>query len=362
MHAAINALCLGNRSGTGRYTEGLINGFVELADREVRLSVFIPSHFPISPKWWRTTQVRFYSIPIPTAWHRVVWEQWFSQGWLKKLKPDLLHSPAFVVPLFRRGPYRQIITIHDLAFLRFPQTLPAGRRRYLAIAATRSMRLADAIITDSRAIQREVQEQVNRPEKVAAVPLGVNPALFHTHPTLEDEKILESLGVQRPYFLFAGTIEPRKNLSRILSAYLQARREGVKPNLVIAGRLGWKHDTIPLYQEGVVGVGFVTDAKLAALYRHAESLLAPSLYEGFDLPVVEAAACGTPVICSDIPVHHELFGEEGRYISVEDEEGWKKAFISPDNWNPSSRAGEIRGWTDAARDLLECYRRVIVSD
>ena len=224
------------------------------------------------------------------------------------------------------------------------------------------MRLADAIITDSRAIQHEVQEQVNRPEKVVAVPLGVDPALFHSHPTLEDEAILKSLGVQKPYFLFAGTIEPRKNLSRILSAYLQARREGVKPNLVIAGRLGWKHDTIPLYQEGVVGVGFVTDAQLAALYRHAESLLAPSLYEGFDLPVVEAAACGTPVICSDIPVHHELFGEEGRYISVEDEEGWKKAFISPDNWNPSSRAGEIRGWTDAARDLLECYRRVIVSD
>ncbi len=220
---------------------------------------------------------------------------------------DVLHSPSFICPLWS-GHTRHVLTIHDMtSFSRPDQHIALRGSNVYRAAVRRSIRRADLVIVPSRHTQRTVYEHLpGLPrDHVHVVANGVGePFRPVARKTCEDTA--RRLGLPKHYVLAVGTIEPRKNLGRVLSAYRRvAERDAIAEDLVLCGRLGWKyHDVLeqlraPPLRGRVHQIGYVADADLPALYSQASAFLYPSLEEGFGFPPLEAMACGVPTISSD---------------------------------------------------------------
>ncbi len=359
MHVAINAVSITNRSGTGRYSWGIIHGFVQQKFSDIELSVLIPADFSIPQEWYGCSNIRFYSIAIRSAFHRILWEQIFLPERLNSLNPDIFHSPAFVAPVLRKIKARHVVTVHDLAFQKYSHTIPHMRRWYYPWFISHSLQLADMIITDSKFIADEINSLNITQSPIVPVHLAVDKEKFHPNTNPEDRAILDQYQLDSPYFLIVGTIEPRKNLSTILSAFQSALGSGLDADLVLAGRLGWMHTSAELAAHRVKKTGFVPEEHLPAFYRHAKALIAPSIYEGFDLPAVESIACGTPVLASSIPVHHEILGEKAVYVETLNESRWKEAFLDFNQETKMTINDIGRDWADVARDLYHYYSNIL---
>ncbi|MBD3265807.1 glycosyltransferase [bacterium] len=355
MHVAINALSITNQSGTGRYTWGLIHGLANPRKPQLRLTVFIPNDFVIPNDWAVEDNIRFISIPIRSPLHRIFWEQYSLPTFLRKLKPDILHSPAFISPVIFSTPVRHIITVHDLAYKKYAKTIPFLRRVYYHWAIPKSMQQAHTVFTDSVSIAREIQDLPYAPKRLIPLPLGVFHLQYQPEATDKDLAILQQHAIQKPYYLFVGTQEPRKNLSTLLQAYTHARHKGLQTNLVLCGREGWMLSDSMAQAPGIIRTGFVPDEHLPALYRHARMLIAPSLYEGFDLPTMEACACGTPVLASDIPVHREVLLNHAAFVEVNNIEAWSQALRKAETVLPPRCSEPIRTWSDVADELMLEY-------
>lgn len=358
MHVALNALCITNRSGTGRYAWGLIDGLLRLNEPDLFLSVCIPADFPLPPNWRESERVRFYSVPIASALHRIVWEQWCLPARLRRIKPNLLHSPAFIAPVLRAPNAIQAVTIHDLAFLRYPRTIPLPRRLFYRWIVPRSWRKAAAVITDSRTVAEELSALGENLQNIIPIHLGVDGERFSSIKKADDPAICQRYGLCESYLLFVGTREPRKNLPTLLSAYATARQLGFNHLLAVVGRYGWMEESFPDAQ-GVRWLGHIPDGDLPALYRGASAFLAPSMYEGFDLPPVEALACGTPVVASDIPVHREVLGGDAAFVPCCDAGAWADAIMQMDNPIKKPPTVTLRSWSDVAKNTLAVYRKLI---
>jgi len=360
MHAALNALCITNRSGTGRYAWGLIDGFIASRPANLFLSVLIPADFSIPDVWREAGFVSFYSIPIHSVLHRLVWEQLSLPGWLKDVEPDVLHSPAFIAPVLRQITVPQVVTVHDLAFMRYPRTIPFLKRYFYQWVIPLAWRKAGAVITDSQSVAAEISKSSYPPVRIQSVHLGVDSARFHPRSEQCDISILEKYGLTKPYLLFVGTREPRKNLDTVLKAFKIARSCGFSSDLVIAGRAGWMEDHDQMNIPGVKWLGHVNDKSLPALYRGAQAVLAPSIYEGFDLPSVEAIACGAQVIASDIDVHREILCDSAVYAFAYSVDQWINAIMNCRNKKPLVELN-VRDWTKVAQDTLKIYEELYSS-
>ncbi len=359
MHVAINALSITNRSGTGRYTWGLIHGFVKRNDPDLFLSVFLPSDFVLPKKWRNNSRIRFYSIPIGSTFGRIVWEQLFLPSFLRIIQPDILHSPAFIAPVFRRISPKQIVTIHDLTFRNYPQTIPLYRRKYYEFSIYRSIQYSDLILTDSQTIADELAAIFKPSKAITFVHLGVDRDTFHSMITPNDLSILELYEIEHPYFLTVGTKEPRKNLSTILQATEKARSGGLDMPLVLAGRVGWMQDVRELQRNGIRILDYVPEEHLPALYRNAHTFLAPSMYEGYDLPALESLACGTPVIASDIPIHREILKNNAFFVKVDHVDAWADALLQTSQDKKDSLDFMSREWSEVAKETYQVYRSIL---
>lgn len=282
---------------------------------------------------------------------------------------DLFHAPDFVVPPTLRRP--SLLTIHDLAFLRVPECAYPTLRVYLERVVPRAAARATKIIAVSENTRRDVIDLFAvDPDKVVTIPEGVDPS-FRPLPETEYGAPLERLGVERPFVLAVGTLEPRKNYVRLLEAFKVVHDRFSDLVLVIAGAPGWLYD--PIYQrlaelklnEHVI---FTTpkDADLVALYNAAQVFVYPSLYEGFGLPPLEALACGAPVACSKAASLPEVVGDAAvQFNPLSVEEIAHALCLLLDDGSLRSdlrRRGPARAaqysWPEAARKTADLYRQM----
>lgn len=289
---------IGARAGVGRYTKLLAEHLAPLRGKN-RLSLF---HFDFNQRGHSLTTgdtpVRSCRwMPgrfVQKAWKTVGWPpyDWFAGS------ADVFHFPNFIRPPLRRG--ASVVTIHDLAFLRFPETIEEKNLAYLKGQIEQTVRNSTAIITVSEFTAREARELLNVPEsKLHPIHSGLDPAL--QRPTPDATRALRKrLQLERPYLLSIGTFEPRKNYPFLIEIF--DHLEKFDGDLVIAGRRGWKYE--PIFEriarsprrDRIRVVEDLGESDLPALYGGAELFLLPSLYEGFGFPPLEAMACGTPAL------------------------------------------------------------------
>ncbi len=265
-----------------------------------------------------------------------VWRDVFLPRRLRRLGVELFHGPAFALPHDHRD-FASVVTIHDLVAFRHAETMPRGFAVYLRAQIRAALRRADRVIVPTAAVRDEIAEMApDAAARVRVVPHGVEPRFAAPaplippdSPTCEPEAphedagsphaILARHGIRRPFVLCLGNVEPRKNLVRAIQAFglartLTGRRDDLAVSLVVCGERGPRAGAIFAEAERIPAVerplfaGYVSDAEMPAILASAAVLLFPSLYEGFGLPILEAMACGVPVVTSDRGAMREVAG------------------------------------------------------
>ncbi len=302
MHVGINAQLLSisqnyRNGGISRYIRYLLN---ELAQRpgDHTYTVFVNGQ-EIIEQLGQHPHITYVAAPWPEEKPaaRVLWEQLTLPALVRQRRIDVLHSPANVRPELLPAHCASVITLHDLAFMRYPK-----------VFTIHSLRRATLIVTVSDSTRRDAQELVHiPPERLQTV----YPCIDERFSSERDEQALQALREKHRltggFFLYLGTLEPRKNIPTLIDAYTILRQKyAVREKLVLAGGKGWLYENIfeKIRQAGleadILFPGFVSDSEQALWYQAASVFVYPSLYEGFGLPVAEALACGTPVVTSKL--------------------------------------------------------------
>jgi glycosyltransferase involved in cell wall biosynthesis len=330
-------------AGIGRHTRELVGA--ALAARPDHDFVLMAGTAGLGERWAaEAARLRALAAPGRLALRPVpLSDDWMARIWHRLRLPlpatlitgplDLFYAPDFLLPPLA-GSVKRVITIHDLSFLRHPETFPAALRRYLEETVPRSARRADHVTTDSDATRRDVIELLGvPPEKVTTLHLGVSAAFSPSNPAgldprQERAQLCAAYDIPAgPYVLGVGTVQPRKNYGRLIEAVDLIRRE-TAIDLVIGGAPAWLSEPVVAAAQArpyVHLLGFVDDADLPALYRQAAVFAFPSLYEGFGLPPLEAMACGTPVVASTASSVPEAVGDAGVLVDPLDVQGWAEA-------------------------------------
>lgn len=304
---------IARRTGTENYSLRLIQAMLRL-DTPHRFVLYFrdqppPGLFPDHPR------VRQRVIPWPRLWTHTR----FALSLLLN-RPDVTFVPAHTLPLWLPGP--AVVTVHDLGYIYFPEAHPTLSRRYLDWSTRHSVRRATRVIVDSLATAQDLAAHYGVPESCIRL---VYPSVDESLAPVRDPQALATVRARyklpERYLLFVGTLQPRKNIARLVQGY--ARWRASLPScdvaLVLAGQQGWLFD--PEWTAGVEGVilpGYVHDADVAALYSGALALVFPSLHEGFGFPVLEAMRCGTPVITSNTSSLPEVAADAALLVNARD--------------------------------------------
>lgn len=364
------------QAGIGRIVRGQIEALVK-RNPGYDLRLFVAG--PITDNDRRAAPLPLHATPIDERnlvriWHRLDLPfprvEWFTGG-----KLDLFHATDFVLAPTRAR--RKVLTVHDLAFVHYPNAAMPSLHHYLNVVVPRSVQRADLVIADSHHTARDLTEQWQTPPERIAVVQG---AVDHDHfqPDADQSRqraVRERYAIgDRPFILALSRLEPRKNFARLIEAFAQARlTAGLPHRLVIGGGKGWLYDEIfrcvteLKLQEHVHFTGFIADADLPVLYSAAEFFAYPSLYEGFGLPIVEALACGTPVLTADNSCLPEAGGPGAYYVQAEDVESIAAGIVklaTNDALRAQLRTAGLAHaahftWERSAQQLLDAYARAL---
>ncbi|MBN1887777.1 MAG: glycosyltransferase family 4 protein [Thermoflexales bacterium] len=317
MHLVINASELGRqRGGNESYIAGLLEGLAALqpAPRVSLLTCQWPTPPRVPPIFQQLNLGPYRRLPF------FLWQQTRA---LRDLKADWYLANFFLPPLL---PCKGAVVVHDMSFKAHPDYFPRLVAWYMDWLTAWSARRAQCVLTGSEFSRRELLRFYPIDAgKVTVTPYGIGQEFRPVQSEAEREadlKALQRCGVAPPYILGLGNIHPRKNLARLLDAYLLLRQRGPAPRMVWAGLQRWSSGELVERAEaaGVGLPGFVAQEDLPAFYRQAELLVYPSLYEGFGLPPAEAMACGTPVVASKAASLPEVVGEAGLLVDPYDVE------------------------------------------
>lgn len=373
-HIALSAHLLtaqaGYRSaGINGYMYNLIRALPD-ADPALAYTVFTgrqgqpPAHprLAVRRTGWRTEQPA----------RRILWEQVVQPVALWRTRPDLLHALAFVAPVLSRVP--AVVTVYDLSFVHYPGLLPAARRLYLRTLTRRTCHRARRVIAISHSTARDLAATFGvPPDKIDVAAPGVG-ADFRPLPRADVDDFRRRAGLPERFLLFVGTLEPRKNLPVLLHAYarLPAPDRAAVP-LVLGGGKGWMYDeifrTIETLNLGdtVHLPGYLPAGDLPLWYNAADALVYPSVFEGFGLPVVEALACGTPALVSDVSSLPEAVGDPACCLPPDDVSAWADALARAvhdaawrENAGQQGRTHAARfTWEHTAAQTVASYRRAL---
>jgi glycosyltransferase involved in cell wall biosynthesis len=308
-----------------------------------------------------------------TPYKRIAWEQLVAPFALWQEKVDLLHAMAFASPILSKRP--TVVTVFDLSFLQFPQAFKAIKRLYLRWMTHVSVQRATRVVVISEHTRRDVMRRFGVPgERVTTVYCGVD-ASFRPLLAKEVNAFRERKGLSSRCILFLGTIEPRKNILRLIDAFARliasSGQDFSDLCLVVAGGKGWFFEPVfALVQElgltdRVLFTGYVPEEEKCLWYNAAMCFCYPSLYEGFGLPPLEAMACGTPVVTSNVSSLPEVVGDAGLTVAPEDVAGLCEALhrVLSDAAlrDELVEKGKTRAasftWDRAARQTTQVYRQ-----
>jgi glycosyltransferase involved in cell wall biosynthesis len=309
------------------------------------------------------------SLPTDRRLARIAWEQTVWTVEARRRRLDLLHSMAFVAP--PRPPCPFVVTVYDLSFIHLPESFPARQRRYLAAQTARACRLAERVVTISESGKADVEAIYGVPAgRIDVVVPGVSNA-YRRPSAAELDAFRAREEMAGRFLLHVGTLQPRKNIPVLLRALARLHDRDVR--LALVGGKGWLYDEIFAQvealglRERVRFIGYVDDADLPLWYGACAALVFPSLYEGFGLPVVEAMACGAPVIAARTSSLPEAGGDAALYFDPHDD-GMLAGQIDRLLGDPAlaadlQRRGAARAarfsWSGAGAAMALSYRRAL---
>lgn len=367
---------LGQRGGIGRYVRELFRHLAAEAEEGETLSGFFfdfkrsqPGGSAAERMFGRGAELRACRwLPgrlVQGAWKRIHAPpyNWFAG------ESDLYHFPNFIRPPLART-RKSVVTIHDLAFMRMPETTEKKNLAWLTAEIRRTTDNADAVITVSRFSAREIHECLGvEEERIFPVWHGLDS--FPEPPAEEEAAALRrELGLERPYLLMVGTIEPRKNIPFLVKVFEELR--DFDGDLALVGGLGWKTEGILAAidnsprRDRIRRLGGIRDDQLAAVYAGAAAFVYPTRYEGFGFPPLEAMARGVPVISARNSSLPEVLGDAPRWVDGFDAVEWADAVRSLLNDSGALTTMRAAGveqaakftWAEAARQTWAVYRRV----
>jgi len=310
MKIAVDArpLCIGQASGIPIYLRNLLTA---ISQRDRKNRYYLYAHRPFQ---WQGEPGFQYRIRTGTNIYGTVWMQTVVPLWLRQDKIDVFWGTQHILPLLASQRIRMVLTVHDLIYLRLPETMEIKNLWINRAFIKPSIHRAQLVVADSKNTAIDVVELMNiAPERIQVTYLGIESNFVPENKSAAKAKIKEILKTDGPFFLTVGTMEPRKNLSRVLAAFFRFAKKWPH-SLYIVGPPGWKMEQmqkrfgIPDIQNRLKFLGYMPRELMPSLYSAADAFLFPSLYEGFGLPPLEAMACGTPVVSSNSSCLPEVLG------------------------------------------------------
>lgn len=365
---------LPRRTGIGHYTNQLLEHLARVDERN-RYVVFLNSlrQRQSHEEWMDRENFSFRRYRIPGPLLLYAW-RWLNRPRIDRFvgRVDVFHSPATYVPPQREG--AAVTTVHDLYFLRRPEACELLGGRYLAATLPRRLRQLDHIIAASNSTRDDLVELLGvAPERITVVYEGVDSRFRPIADRARLDAVRARYGLPDRYILFVGTVEPRKNVERLVEAYAIVRREKAQaPSLVIVGGRGKEADRVDRLIESaglgqwVALTGYVEHADLPALYNCADLFVLPSLYEGFGLPVLEAMACGVPVVAADTSSLRELVAGRGFLVDPKSASDIARGILQAlsektlreEYVQRASDFARKMTWEQCARETLAVYQKV----
>lgn len=372
-HIGVNAHLL---SGQASYRSAGIHGYIQntlahlpAADPALHYTVFVGAG-QLTPH----ERMRISRSTLPTGHPplRILWEQLALPAALARAGVDLHHGMAFALPLGDSRP--AVVTIYDLSFLRYPARFKSANRLYLSAITRLTARRARRIIAISESTRAEVEMLLGVPAGRIDVAVPGKGHHFRPLPAEQVEAFRRRNGLPERFILYLGTLEPRKNLETLLHAFAGLPQKDDVPLVLVGGR-GWLYHAIEATIEEldlrprVTMPGYVADEMLPLWYNAATVFAYPSLYEGFGLPLLEAMACGTPVVAADTTSLPEVVGREGAGILLPpaDTEAWRDALNTLLDDDEHRRDLSTRGrkraavfsWQQTALQTVASYHRAL---
>jgi len=361
------------RAGLGRYAESLTHALVAAH----------PDHYALFYNRERGVKPLAGLEHLPTRTVALGYKPWRMLVWLAQLArigfdrllldAELFHATEHLLLPLRGIP--TVLTIHDLIFRHLPEHHKPLNRWYLNLTMPLYCRRATHIIAISECTRRDLIAAYGLPpEKITVIHEAADSAFRPAAPE-HIARACTRYDLPDRYLLFVGTIEPRKNLTRLLAAFETLHAEGLTDGLVIVGHRGWLYGDFfarletSSARDAVIFPGYVPDADLPAIYTGAQALVLPSLYEGFGLPVLEAMACGTVVACSGTSSLPEISGDGALHFDPNDVESITDALrrllhdadLRADLRHRGLEQAARFSWERTAQETLEVYRQVRLS-
>ena len=320
----INPLLGINKSGIGYYETELLKAYLKISNDDIEIHYFEPKNKGITvlPDWLNNYEKKSCKM-FPMSLYKLICSVIsFPYKWLYKGVADVTVFFNYFLPPGMKG--KRVVVVYDMVVNDYPKTMNIKTRISLQLTLKASIKRADRIITISEFSKKRIMECYSVDEdKISVIACAADKNRFYPAAQGEilSEKISEKYKIPDKYYLYLGTLEPRKNIERLIEAYSEAKKHAKIPKLVIAGGKGWLFEEIfkrveeLSLKDDVIFTGYVDDNDVPELMRHARAFCFPSLYEGFGMPPLEAMSCGVPVIVSDCSSLPEVVGVCGIQVN-----------------------------------------------